>query len=204
MNVSEGYRKLSDEELVARYQDGDDNAAEFLIEKYKNLVRKCARSYYLMGADHEDLLQEGMIGLFKAIRAYKPDKEAVFMTFATLCVGRHIRSAVASYSRKNYDPLNKSISLEEVLEDNDGNGVSRIETLEDKEAVNPETLILSRERLESIKNEIRNNLSKFEKLVLELYDEGFTYSQIGKILDKPSKAIDNAIQRIRNKISKNY
>lgn len=206
MTVSEGYRKLSDEELVARYQDGDDNAAEFLIDKYKNLVRKCARSYYLIGADHEDLLQEGMIGLFKAIRAYKPDRDAVFMTFATLCVGRHIRSAVASYNRKSNEPLNNSVSLEAVMEDRDGKGkgVTRIEAIADKEASNPEVLILSRERAELIKNEIRNNLSKFEKQVLELYDEGFSYARIGEILGKSAKAIDNAIQRIRNKISKNY
>ena len=204
MTRIEGYKKLSDEELVARYQSGDDNAAEFLIEKYKNLVRKSARSYYLVGADHEDLIKEGMIGLFKAIRSYKPDRDAIFMTFATLCVGRHIRTAVSAYNRKKNEPLNSSLSLEEVVEDGEGKGVSRMETLPDKEESNPEVVVISKERTDSIRREIHNNLSKFEKQVLELYDEGLSYSRIGEILGKPAKAIDNAIQRIRNKISKNY
>ena len=149
------FDKCTDEELIIRLRQGESEIEEFLIDKYKNLVRKCARSYYLIGADHEDLLQEGMIGLFKAIRAYKPDRDAVFMTFATLCVGRHIRSAVASYNRKSNEPLNNSVSLEAVMEDRDGKGkgVTRIEAIADKEASNPEVLILSRERAELIKNE---------------------------------------------------
>lgn len=195
------YNKLSDEELVALYQNGDFEAANYLVEKYKNLVRMKVRSYYLVGADNEDLIQEGMIGLFKAIRDFKQDKDTHFMTFASLCIARHIRTIVTSYNRKKNGPLNSYVSFEETITDEKGDGIRLMDTIAADHS-NPESLIIGKEQIVNIQKEIEDNLSKFEKQVLELYMEGLSYLEIANLLEKPEKSIDNAIQRIRNKISK--
>lgn len=195
---------MSDEELVEIYRNGDGRAADVLMEKYKNLVRKKARSYYLAGADNEDLLQEGMLGLFKAIRDYRADREANFMTFASLCISRHIRSVVTTYNRKKNSPLNTYVSFDELICDEDGTGVRLADTLTDESDSNPERLVIGRESTDNIRTEINNNLSRMEKQVLKLYMEGLSYARIAGILNKSTKSVDNAIQRIRNKISKNY
>lgn len=204
MNTNIEYIKLSDEELVALYHDNDMKAADYLINKYKNLVRQKARSYYLAGADNEDLIQEGMVGLFKAIRDYTTDREANFMTFASLCISRNILSAVTRYNRKGNSPLNESVSFEEKVFGDEDCEVKVIDTLVSEEGMNPEALFIAKEQAGIFVTEIDGLLSKFEKEVLVLYREGFSYREIGIELQKSEKAIDNAIQRIRNKISKKY
>ena len=203
MTVSEGYRKLSDEELVARYQEGDDNAAEFLIEKYKNLVRKCARSYYLMGADHEDLLQEGMIGLFKAIRDYDAGRDASFFTFADLCISRKIYNAIEASKREKHTPLNNYVSLYSGNDEENQDGKSGfIDLLSAGEISNPENLLIDKENVERIEKLVEQELSDFEKQVFDLYITGMKYVQIAKVLGRDEKSTDNAIQRIRNKLKR--
>ena len=197
------YGKLSDEELVARYHDGDDKAADYLVEKYKNLVRQKARSYFLAGGDNDDLIQEGMIGLYKSIRDYEPDKDAIFMTFASLCVSRQIRTAVTTYNRKKNSPLNSYISLDMPVTDETGEDAVLSDVIASGEGSNPEELYFMRERINTINNAVQNVLSKMERQVLEMYIEGMSYAQIAANLGKTPKAVDNAIQRIRNKISKN-
>lgn len=204
MAITDTYKLLSDEELVAKYHSGDEKAADYLIEKYKNLVRKNVRSYYLAGADNEDLLQEGMLGLFKAIRDYNPDRDALFMTFASLCVSRHIRSTITRYNRKKNGPLNGYVSFEETINDNGSDeDIKLVDTLVDDSMKNPEEMIIAKEQVIRIQTCMDNDLSKFEKNVVELYIEGLSYAEIGERLQKPVKSIDNAIQRIRNKILKN-
>ena len=203
MGKGEDYIRLSDEELVAKYQEGDGKAADYLVEKYKNLVRKKVRSYYLTGADTEDLLQEGMLGLFKAIRDYNPGKDTIFMTFASICISRHIRSVITSYNRKKNVPLNTYVSFDETINDGEEqNNVKVVDTLVSETKQNPEELLIAKEEFISIQTIISNDLSEFEQQVLELYIEGLTYAEIAGILDKQPKSVDNAIQRIRNKISK--
>lgn len=201
--MGDNYSKMSDEDLVLRYQGGDLKAADFLVEKYKNLVRKNVRSYYLVGADNEDLIQEGMVGLFKAIRDYNPKRDTIFMTFASLCISRHIRSVVTSYNRKKNGPLNTYVSFDEKINDDTDDSFTVKDTLYSETRHNPEELLIAKEQIVTIKTLIDENLSKFERQVLELYIEGLSYTEIAKIVAKPPKSIDNAIQRIRNKISKN-
>lgn len=204
MAITDTYKMFSDEELVAKYHSGDEKAADYLIEKYKNLVRKNVRSYYLAGADSEDLLQEGMLGLFKAIRDYNPEKDALFMTFASLCVSRHIRSTITRYNRKKNGPLNGYVSFEETINDNESDeDIKLVDTLVADSMKNPEEMLIAKEQVIKIQTCMNNNLSKFEKNVVELYIEGLSYAEIGEKLQKPVKSIDNAIQRIRNKILKN-
>lgn len=165
MAITDTYKLLSDEELVAKYHSGDEKAADYLIEKYKNLVRKNVRSYYLAGADNEDLLQEGMLGLFKAIRDYNPDRDAVFMTFASLCVSRHIRSTITRYNRKKNGPLNGYVSFEETINDNGSDeDIKLVDTLVDDSMKNPEEMIIAKEQVIRIQTCMDNDLSKFEKM----------------------------------------
>lgn len=194
------YEKLSDEELVARYHAGEARAADFLVEKYKNLVRMKARSYFLTGADHEDILQEGMIGLYKSIRDYSPDKNTVFMSFASLCISRQIRTAVTAYNRKKNVPLNNYVSFETTVTDDSGMETKLGDTLISGTYASPEEQLIDRERVDGLMDDIYTNLSKMELQVLELYREGLSYAQIGEQLNKTVKAVDNAVQRIRNKI----
>lgn len=195
------YNKMSDEELVLRYHNGDNGAADFLVEKYKNLVRMKARTYFLVGADNDDLIQEGMIGLYKAIRDYKSDKNVVFMVFASLCINRQIMSAVTAYNRQKNSPLNNYLSLDTPVTDEQGEDAVLSDVIASKEDKNPEDLFIAKEQSGQLITEVFEMLSKMERTVLELYIEGLSYSEIGKVLDKSPKAIDNAIQRIRNKIN---
>ncbi len=195
------YEKLADEELVAMYHSGDNMAAEYLVEKYKNLVRMKARSYFLIGADNDDLLQEGMIGLYKAIRDYNSDRDAIFMTFASLCISRQIRTAVTSYNRMKNTPLNTYISLDTPITDEQGDDARLSDVIASVSERNPEQLFIDKEQSERMVAQIFHSLSRMECQVLELYIEGLSYSEIAAYLDKTPKAIDNAIQRIRNKIN---
>lgn len=194
--------ELKDEELVRLTQEENNtDAQDFLINKYKNLVKIRSRTYFLVGAENEDVVQEGMIGLYKAIRDYKPS-DAQFKTFARICIDRQVITAIKTANRKKHMPLNSYFSLNiTVSEDNSDN--IYMDLLEESKNSNPEQLLIDKENVKNLKNKINNLLSDFEKHVLKLYLKGKNYSDIAKKLQKDEKSIDNAIQRIRNKISKN-
>lgn len=185
------YDTCTDEELIARLRAGEREITDYLIDKYKSLVRTRARALYLVGGDHEDLIQKGMLGLFKAVRDYKPGKEASFATFAGLCIDRQMYSAVASSQRQKHQPLNSFVSLSEPVSEQELR-------LVDEET--PEEIMISRENVIGMHERIKERLSKFEYQVLELYLKGYDYTQIAEKLGKQPKAIDNALQRIRSKV----
>ena len=201
MSKRDTYNKMSDEELVIRYHDGDNVAADYLVEKYKNLVRMRARAYFLVGADNDDLIQEGMIGLYKAIRDYNPDKNVVFMVFASLCINRQIMTAVTSYNRQKNAPLNTYISLDTPVTDELGEDAVLSDVIAAEDERNPEEIFIAKEQSGQMVARVFKSLSKMEREILELYVEGMSYAEIASTLNKTTKAVDNAIQRIRNKIN---
>lgn len=197
------YRNISDEELILRLRDGESNITDFIMDKYKNLVRSKAKTMYILGADTEDLIQEGMIGLFKAIRDYDCGRDASFYTFADLCVSRQMYTAVQASRREKHVPLNTYISLYSVnsaAEREEGEDVQLINALASNTEINPEELLIDKENVENIERIIEKELSSFEKEVLDLYVVGMSYSQIAKILGRDEKSTDNALQRIKTKL----
>lgn len=183
------YDHVSDEELISRLRDGETGISDYLMEKYKGMVRKKARAMFLIGGDTDDLIQEGMIGLFKAVRDYRPEREASFQTFARLCIDRQLSSAIQSSMRQKHQPLNSYVSLSQ-----DEEGEQELWT------ENPEAILIDQENTRILQEEIRRQLSPMENQVLDCYLEGDGYVQIGEMLGKSPKAIDNALQRIRGKI----
>lgn len=196
------YEPLSDEELILRLRDGDNRVTEYIIEKYKDLVRRKSKSMYILGADHEDLLQEGMIGLFKAIRDYDAGRDASFYTFAELCVTRQIYTAIQSAGRKKHSFLNSYVSLYGSPGKNGEEYPELMQELVAGDAKNPEDLIIDQENLESLEQIIEQELSGFEKQVLELCLTGMSYTEIARVLGRTDKATDNALQRLKAKIKK--
>lgn len=197
------YETSKDEELILRIRDGEEKITDYIMEKYKNLVRSKAGSMYILGADREDLIQEGMIGLFKAIRDYDIGRDASFATFADLCVARQMYTAVQSAGRKKHAPLNSYVSLYA------GNGSDKTEeekklldSLVSRDEQNPEELLIDRENVERIEKAIESELSSFERQVLDLYLTGMKYTEIARVLGKDDKSTDNALQRCRSKIRK--
>lgn len=197
------YETAKDEELILRIRDGEEKITDYIMEKYKNLVRSKAGSMYILGADREDLIQEGMIGLFKAIRDYDIGRDASFATFADLCVARQMYTAVQAAGRKKHAPLNSYVSLYA------GNGSDKIEeekelldSLVSRDEQNPEELLIDRENVERIEKAIESELSSFERQVLDLYLTGMKYTEIARVLGKDDKSTDNALQRCRSKIRK--
>ena len=190
----EQYSKYSDEELIQRLRAGETGIADYLIEKYKYLVRRKARAMVLIGGDTDDLIQEGMIGLFKAVRDYHPGKEASFVTFAQMCIDRQIYSAVQSSNRQKHMPLNTYISLSQEDEES---------PLAQAWVETPEEIIIDRENTRALEDEIKSALSPMENTVLNYYLEGKSYADIGMLMDKNPKSVDNALRRIRTKI-RNY
>ena len=190
----EQYSKYSDEELIQRLRAGETGIADYLIEKYKYLVRRKARAMFLIGGDTDDLIQEGMIGLFKAVRDYHPGKEASFVTFAQMCIDRQIYSAVQSSNRQKHMPLNTYISLRQEDEES---------PLAQAWVETPEEIIIDRENTRALEDEIKSALSPMENTVLNYYLEGKSYADIGVLMDKNPKSVDNALRRIRTKI-RNY
>ena len=184
------YEECSDEELIARLRKGESGISDYLMEKYKELVRQRARAMYLIGGETDDLIQEGMIGLFKAVQDYEPDREASFRTFAGLCIDRQLYTAIQSSNRKKHIPLNSYISLSE----------EESGSLEGLWSANPEALIIDRESTGLLEQEISRALSPMENKVLEYYLRGCGYVQIAELMGKKPKSIDNALQRIRAKI----
>ncbi len=197
------YRNVSDEELILRLRDGESNITDFIMDKYKNLVRSKAKTMYILGADTEDLIQEGMIGLFKAIRDYDCGRDASFFTFADLCVSRQMYTAVQASRREKHVPLNTYISLYSVnsaVEREEGEDVQLINALASNTESNPEDMLIDKENVENLERIIEKELSSFEKEVLDLYVVGMSYSQIAKILGRDEKSTDNALQRIKTKL----
>lgn len=195
------YNTLSDEELVELSASGDKRATEIIFSRYKNLVRNRAKTYYLAGADHDDIVQEGMIGLFKAIRDFDITKQPVFSSFADLCIKRNMITAVKSSTRKKHSPLNTYVSLSEpVFEDNEERTLE--EMIIEKNSSDPEEMFLQREKTEYLNQEIESKLSNLEKSVLIRYLNGMNYNDIAEELNRSSKSIDNALQRIKHKLNK--
>ena len=162
MGYIDKYKKMSDEELVLKYRNGDEKAVEFLLEKYKNLVRKEARAYFLEGADGDDLLQEGMIGLYRAIRDYKSDKNVAFMVFASLCIKRQIKTAVTRSNRLKNKPLNDYVSFDTPIMDEQGEESVLLDVIPSNEDVNPEKLVIEREQSSQLLTAVFDALSKME------------------------------------------
>lgn len=196
------FTEFTDEELVKLVQqENNTNAQDFLINKYKGLVKIRSRAYFLVGAENEDVVQEGMIGLYKAIRDYKPS-DAQFKTFARLCIDRQVITAIKTANRKKHLPLNSYFSLNIMISEENSDNIY-MDLLEESKVLNPEQLLIDKENVKNLKEKINNILSDFEKSVLKLYLKGKNYSKIAHQLKKDEKSIDNAIQRIRTKISKN-
>ena len=198
------YEMLPDEEIVSRIQNGDQPAIDYLLEKYKHLVRNKAKALYLIGGDKDDLIQEGMIGLYKAIRDYQFNKDNSFFSFADLCISRQIYSAIKASNRKKNIPLNNYISLDTPAY-GENNDVDEKETLVDiihqKYVSNPEELVIDKENTSMIEYELVRRLSDLEKRVLDLYMQDLKYVQIAEVLGKEPKTIDNALTRIKKKLN---
>ena len=200
--MAQEYDNVSDEELIVLLRDGETQITDYIIEKYKDLVRRKTKSMYILGADHDDLLQEGMIGLFKAIRDYDAGRDASFYTFAELCITRQVYTAVQASNRKKHSFLNTYVSLYEGKGAKDDEPLELIQALVSNDTRNPEEMVIDRENLEHLENCIEQELSPFEKQVLELYLTGMSYTEIARVLGKTDKATDNAMQRVKAKIKK--
>lgn len=193
--------EYTDEQLVAMIQKEDakaDRMMDYVMEKYKPLVRKKANAMFLIGGETEDLIQEGMIGLFKAIRDYKNDQDCMFGHFAEVCVNRQLYSALTASNRKKHAPLNSYISFS--AEDGAGEGLMEEVLSAANESDNPERMVIEKEIWQEFRENLWKSLSKMERQVLEHYLDGMPYTQIAVVLDKSPKSIDNALQRIRQKI----
>lgn len=197
----EGYHSFTDEELINLQHQGNLEVTDYIMEKYKNLVRKKARAMYLIGGDNDDLIQEGMIGLFKAIRDFDAEKDVSFYSFAELCISRQIYSAIEASKRQKHIPLNTYISFYAEAPENDEEGLPLLDILQSITDKNPEDLIIDKENVSMIEYGLESSLSELEKKVFELYAAGISYVEIAEILDKSPKSIDNAIQRIKSKLS---
>lgn len=195
------YSVLEDVVLVEKAQNGDRRAADTLIDRYKTFVRVKTRAYFLVGADRDDIVQEGMIGLFKAIRDYSPDKQASFKYFADICITRQIITAVKTATRQKHSPLNSYISLSKPAYEDESER-TLIEMLSLRTSLNPEEIMIDKENLKFTEEKIRKSLSEFELEVMEHYINGKSYTEIAQLLEKEPKSIDNAIQRVKKKIQK--
>lgn len=195
------YASMTDEDVVALCHGGDNVAEEYLLNKYKNFVRSKARSYFLIGADHEDIVQEGMIGLYKAIRDFRPDKLSSFRAFAELCITRQIITAIKTATRQKHIPLNSYVSLNKPLYDEESDR-TLLDVIMEGRATNPEELIIGQEDLRSINHKIDEVLSGLEQEVLRAYLDGKSYQEIADNLGRHVKSIDNALQRVKRKLEK--
>ena len=195
------YEGMTDEDVALLARDGDEAALELLMMKYKNFVRSKARSYFLIGADHEDIVQEGMIGLFKAIRDFKPDKLTSFRAFAELCVTRQIITAIKTATRQKHIPLNSYVSLNRPIYDEESDR-TLMDVLSEVQMAGPEELLISQEDYSSVENRISEVLSDLEMEVLNSYLEGKSYQEIAQDLGRHVKSIDNALQRVKRKLEK--
>lgn len=190
----QNYSSYSDEQLITRLRAGETQIMDFLLEKYKPLVRKKTNTLFLIGGDTDDLIQEGMIGLFKAVRDFDEGKDSSFYNFAQLCISRQLFTALEASNRKKHQPLNSYVSLS--TEESDGDNLLDFFA---SNSCSPEKMVIEQEKFEEFKSQLWEKLSNMERRVLSLYLEGNNYIQISKMMDRSPKAIDNALQRIRQK-----
>ncbi|WP_409293193.1 RNA polymerase sporulation sigma factor SigH [Peribacillus sp. SCS-37] len=192
---------MEDETLVELVHKGDSDALDFIIQKYRNFVRAKARTYFLIGADKEDIVQEGMIGLFKAIRDFREDKLTSFKAFAELCITRQIITAIKTATRQKHIPLNSYVSLDKPIYDEDSDR-TLMDVLSGAKAQDPEELVISQEEFDDIELKMAELLSDLERRVLALYLEGQSYQEISEELNRHVKSIDNALQRVKRKLER--
>ncbi|MBH0231755.1 RNA polymerase sporulation sigma factor SigH [Halobacillus yeomjeoni] len=193
--------KLDDEEIVERINQGQVQALDYLINKYKNFVRAKARTYFLIGADREDIVQEGMIGLYKAIRDYQEGKLSSFKAFAELCVTRQIITAIKTATRQKHIPLNSYVSLDKPIYDEESDR-TLLDVIAGSKAIDPQELIVNKEKFSDMEEKIAELLSELERKVLTLYLDGRSYQEISVELKRHVKSIDNALQRVKRKLEK--
>ena len=196
----ERFQPMTDEDVAVLAQQGDGQALAYLLNKYKNFVRSKARSYFLIGADHEDIVQEGMIGLYKSIRDFQPSRLASFRSFAELCVKRQIITAIKAATRQKHVPLNSYVSLNKPLYDEESDR-TLLDVIEGR-VTNPEDLYISQEDLSRIQSQISEVLSDLERQVLDAFMDGKSYQEIAELLGRHVKSIDNALQRVKRKLFK--
>ncbi|GIN72223.1 RNA polymerase sigma-H factor [Bacillus sp. J14TS2] len=195
------YDILEDEELIELIQEGESEALDYLIKKYRNFVRAKARAYFLIGADREDIVQEGMIGLYKAIRDFKEDKLASFKAFAELCITRQIITAIKTATRQKHIPLNSYVSLDKPIYDEESDR-TLMDVISGAKILDPEELLINREKIHNIEAKVMELLSDLERKVLALYLDGRSYQEISDELDRHVKSIDNALQRVKRKLER--
>ena len=196
------YENIPDEQLIRKLREGEAAITDFIMDKYKSMVKKKARAMYLLGGENEDLIQEGMIGLFKAVRDYDLDQDTSFYSFAELCISRQMYTAIKLSQRQKHMPLNSYVSLyEQGNKVEEGKPTPLIEQLQSVKENNPEELFLDKEYFVSLEQELKERLSDLENRVLYLHLMGEDYRSIATLLDKSPKSIDNALQRIKQKIS---
>lgn len=195
------FELMSDEEVVDLVRENDTDALEYLISKYRNFVRAKARSYFLIGADREDIVQEGMIGLYKSIRDFRGDKLTSFKAFAELCITRQIITAIKTATRQKHIPLNSYVSLDKPIYDEDSDR-TLLDVICGTKVTDPEELFINREEFDDIEGKISEILSDLERQVLMLYLDGRSYQQIAVDLNRHVKSIDNALQRVKRKLER--
>lgn len=195
------YMDMKDEEIVKLASNGDEMALDYILNKYKYLVKIKGRTYFIKGADKEDIIQEGMIGLYKAIRDYQYDRNMTFKGFAEMCITRQMITAIKSATRQKHMPLNTYVSLNKHVSNEDSDRTYTDVIFSDKD-LNPEELLIGKESKDFIEKHINQSLTRLECVVLELYLRGKNYSEISSIINKPEKSIDNALQRVRRKLEK--
>ena len=201
-SLNENYDKMSDEDLIEIIKSGDKNALNYLIEKYKDLVNMKVGKYFMVGSEREDIIQEGLIGLYKAVKSYSPDKQNSFKTFANMCIERQLITAIKSSNRQKHMPLNTYLSLNtKAYEDDEESNI--LDIFDSHQVEDPLETITKQEYYKTVEKAIDESLSDFEKQVLSRYIKGESYNQIAEKLDTPVKSVDNAIQRIRKKATKN-
>lgn len=200
--VDDNFNNMADEDLITLIKSGDKHALDFLLNKYKELVNVKVGKYFIIGAEREDSVQEGMIGLYKAIRDFDKEKQNSFKTFANLCIERQLITAIKTSNRQKHMPLNSYLSLNNTANEDD-DGMTLMETLDSHLMEDPLDTITKKEYYKTVEDAIERSLSDFEKQVLRRYIQGESYVSIAEKLDAPVKSIDNAIQRIRKKAIKN-
>ena len=201
------YSDYTDEELIVRIHDGEKEIIDFILQKYKDLVRIKAKSMYILGGDHEDTIQEGTIGLFKAICDYDPGRDASVKTFAEICISRQIYTAIQNSKRLKHEPLNSYISLyanagTDNVGEEMGDEMQLIAAVSEHAGSSPEDIVLNQERIKLLESFIEEEMSPLERQVLELYCTGMKYTEIARILGRDEKSTDNALQRAKSKIKK--
>lgn len=199
----EEYNNLEDNEIITKIKKGDKKALNYLLDKYTDVVSMKAGKYFIVGAEKEDIIQEGLIGLFKAIKSFNPEKQSSFKTFANLCVERQLQTAIKSSTRQKHMPLNSYLSLNiSAYDENEDTSLLEVFKTENT-AEDPLDIVTKKEYYNFVEDRVEETLSDFEKQVLHRYTNGESYTQIAERLNAPVKSVDNAIQRIRKKAVKN-